>query len=62
LLEGHLSNARNAVRANVHGEITEIELQIIQIDQDLRSEVTMELREIQDRWPSCRRAPGVRCA
>lgn len=33
--------------AQARGKITEIELQIIQIDQDLRSEVAKELREIQ---------------
>lgn len=33
--------------AQAKGKISEIELQIIQVDQDLRSEVSKELREIQ---------------
>ena len=36
-----------ASMAQAHGKMAEIELQIIQIDQDLRSEVAKELREIQ---------------
>jgi len=36
-----------AAKAQAKGKISEIELQIIQIDQDLRSEVARELREIQ---------------
>lgn len=36
-----------AATAQAKGKISEIELQIIQIDQDLRSEVARELREIQ---------------
>ena len=36
-----------ASAAQAKGEITETELQIIQIDQELRSEVSKELREIQ---------------
>ena len=36
-----------ASMAQVRGKMTETELQIIQIDQDLRSEVAKELREIQ---------------
>ncbi|MCP8940115.1 HlyD family type I secretion periplasmic adaptor subunit [Alsobacter sp. SYSU M60028] len=36
-----------ASAAQAKGKISEIELQIIQIDQDLRSEVAKELREIQ---------------
>ena len=36
-----------ASSAQAKGKISEIELQIIQIDQDLRSEVAKELREIQ---------------
>lgn len=36
-----------AATAQTKGKISEIELQIIQIDQDLRSEVARELREIQ---------------
>jgi len=36
-----------ASTAQAHGKIAETELQIIQIDQDLRSEVAKELREIQ---------------
>ena len=32
--------------AQARGKITEIELQIIQIDQDLSSEVAKELREV----------------
>ena len=35
-----------AATAQVRGKITEIELQIIQIDQDLSSEVAKELREV----------------
>lgn len=38
-----------AASAQVKGKISETELQIIQIDQDLRSEVAKELREIQAR-------------
>jgi HlyD family secretion protein len=36
-----------ASTAQAHGKMAETELQIIQIDQDLRSEVAKELREIQ---------------
>src|SRR5580692_8079127 len=36
-----------ASTAQAHGKMTEIQLQIIQIDQDLHSEVAKELREIQ---------------
>ena len=36
-----------ASTAQAHGKVTETELQIIQVDQDLRSEVSKELREIQ---------------
>ena len=36
-----------ASTAQAHGKMTETELQIIQVDQDLRSEVSKELREIQ---------------
>ena len=36
-----------AATAQSKGKISEIELQIIQIDQDLRSEVAKELREVQ---------------
>jgi HlyD family secretion protein len=36
-----------AATAQAKGRITETELQIIQIDQDLRSEVSKELREVQ---------------
>jgi HlyD family secretion protein len=36
-----------AATAQSRGKISEIELQIIQIDQDLRSEVAKELREVQ---------------
>ena len=36
-----------ASTAQAHGKMTETELQIIQVDQDLRSEVAKELREIQ---------------
>jgi HlyD family secretion protein len=36
-----------AATAQARGKVGEIELQIIQIDQDLRSEVATELREIQ---------------
>jgi HlyD family secretion protein len=38
-----------ASMAQARGKMTEIELQIIQIDQDLRSEVAKELREIQSK-------------
>jgi HlyD family secretion protein len=38
-----------AARAQVQGKITEIELQIIQIDKDLVSEASKELREATDR-------------
>lgn len=41
------SNQLIASAAQTKGKKTEIELQIIQIDQDLRSEVAKELREIQ---------------
>ncbi len=44
-LKGELAQSM-ASSAQVHGKITEIELQIAQIDQDLSSEVTKELREI----------------
>ena len=36
-----------AATAQAKGKISEIELQILQIDQDLRSEVAKELREVQ---------------
>jgi HlyD family secretion protein len=36
--------------AQIRGKMTETELQIIQIDQDLRSDVAKELREIQAKW------------
>jgi membrane fusion protein, type I secretion system len=45
-LEGDL-NRLIASAAQAKGKTTETELQIIQIDQDLRSEVAKELREIQ---------------
>jgi membrane fusion protein, type I secretion system len=45
-LEGEL-NRLIASAAQAKGKTTETELQIIQIDQDLRSEVAKELREIQ---------------
>ncbi len=38
-----------AERARAEGRITESELQVIQIDQDLRREVSTELREVQAR-------------
>jgi HlyD family secretion protein len=38
-----------AAKAQVQGKITEIELQIIQIDKDLVSEVSKDLREATDR-------------
>ena len=44
-LKGELAQSI-ASTAQVRGKITEIELQIIQIDQDLSSEVAKELREI----------------
>ncbi len=37
----------SAARAQAKGRISEIELQIIQVDQELRSEVARELRDIQ---------------
>lgn len=43
------SGQLTAATAQAKGKISEIELQIIQIDQDLRSEVAKELREIQGR-------------
>jgi len=49
---GSLSGERNhliASSAQTKGKITETELQIIQIDQELRSEVSKELREIQSK-------------
>jgi HlyD family secretion protein len=45
-LEGE-SEQLVAAQAQARGKISEIELQIIQIDQDLRSEVAKELREVQ---------------
>lgn len=45
-LEGERNQLR-AAAAQAKGKITETELQIIQIDQDLRTEVAKELREIQ---------------
>ena len=45
-LEGERNQLVAAV-AQTNGKIAEIKLQIIQIDQDLRSEVARELREIQ---------------
>ncbi len=39
----------NAEIAKVKGQISEIRLQILQIDEDLRAEVTGELREIQEK-------------
>src|SRR5262249_28340206 len=36
-----------AAAAQTKGKVTEAQLQILQIDQDLRSEVAKELREIQ---------------
>ncbi|GAU81405.1 HlyD family type I secretion periplasmic adaptor subunit [Bosea sp. BIWAKO-01] len=50
--DARLDGERGAMIASVaqtKGKITETEMQIIQIDQDLRSEVAKELREIQDR-------------
>lgn len=44
-LKGELAQSM-ASTAQVHGKISEIELQILQIDQDLSSEVAKELREI----------------
>jgi HlyD family secretion protein len=44
-LKGELAQS-TASSAQVRGKISEIELQIIQIDQDLSSEVARELREI----------------
>lgn len=43
------SGQLTAATAQAKGKISEIELQIIQIDQELRSEVAKELREIQGR-------------
>lgn len=39
-----------AATAQAKGRISEVELQILQLDQDLRSEVAKELREIQARY------------
>lgn len=44
-LKGELAQSM-AASAQVRGKISEIELQIIQIDQDLSSEVAKELREV----------------
>src|SRR5207244_10911135 len=44
-LKGELAQSI-ASSAQVRGKISEIELQIIQIDQDLSSEVAKELREV----------------
>jgi membrane fusion protein, type I secretion system len=44
-LKGELAQSM-ASTAQVRGKVTEIELQILQIDQDLSSEVAKELREI----------------
>jgi len=47
-LKGELGQS-TASTAQVRGKVTEIELQIIQIDQELSSEVAKELREIDGR-------------
>jgi HlyD family secretion protein len=39
-----------AAQAQANGKITETELQILQIDQDMRSETGKELAEIRGRW------------
>lgn len=39
-----------ASQAQVRGKITETELQILQVDQDMRSEVSKDLAEIRGRW------------
>ena len=44
--------------AQAKGKISETELQIMQIDQDLRSEVSTELREVQAKIARARRAQG----
>jgi HlyD family secretion protein len=48
-LEGERGNLVASI-AQAKGRISEIELQIIQLDQNLRSEVAKELREIQARY------------
>jgi HlyD family secretion protein len=48
-LEGERGQLIAAV-AQAKGKISEVELQILQLDQDLRSEVAKELREIQARY------------
>ncbi len=47
-LEGEHGQLTSSI-AQAKGRLSEIELQIIQIDQDLRSEVATELREVQGR-------------
>jgi HlyD family secretion protein len=47
-LEGERGQLTAAI-AQAKGKISEVELQILQLDQDLRSEVAKELREIQAR-------------
>lgn len=47
-LEGERGHLTAAI-AQAKGRISEVELQILQLDQDLRSEVAKELREIQAR-------------
>lgn len=48
-LEGERGQLTASI-AQARGRISEVELQIIQLDQDLRSEVAKELREIQARY------------
>jgi HlyD family secretion protein len=48
-LEGERGQLTASI-AQAKGRISEVELQIIQLDQDLRSEVAKELREIQARF------------
>lgn len=48
-LEGERGQLTAAI-AQAKGKISEVELQILQLDQDLRSEVAKELREIQARY------------
>lgn len=48
-LQGERGQLTAAI-AQARGRISEVELQILQLDQDLRSEVAKELREIQGRY------------
>jgi HlyD family secretion protein len=47
-----MAQPRKPTQDRVRGKFTETKLQIIQIDQDMRTEVTKDLREVQGRKPS----------